>query len=101
MRLGRRDDAGPGPLTGQGPFDELPVVIDQLGKQPQVHDRAVACRREVDDLADGGGVFVSGDDEGAWFDLAGVAGLVHEGAPRSGRHLRGVRGSGAAGSGHA
>jgi hypothetical protein len=36
-----------------------------------VHDRAIACRREVDDLADGGGVFVSGDDEGAGLDLAG------------------------------
>jgi hypothetical protein len=44
-----------------------------------VHDRAVACGREVDDLADGGGVFVSGDDQGARRDLAGIAGLVEEG----------------------
>jgi hypothetical protein len=61
--LGKKGWAGS--LTGQGPFDELPVVIDQPGKQPQVHNRAIACGREVDDLADGGGVHVSGNDEGA------------------------------------
>lgn len=38
----------------------------------------VACGREVDDLADGGGVFVSGDDKGARRDLAGIAGLVEQ-----------------------
>jgi hypothetical protein len=54
-----------GSLTCQGPFDKLPVIIHQPGKQPQVHNRAIACGREVDDLADGGGVHVSGNDEGA------------------------------------
>lgn len=73
------DETWPGPLACQCPFDELPVVIDQPGKEPQVHDRAIACGREVDDQANGGGVFVSGDDEGAWLDLAGVMGLVEEG----------------------
>jgi hypothetical protein len=34
---------------------------------------------EVDNLADGGGVLVSGNDEGAGLDLARVAGLVQEG----------------------
>jgi hypothetical protein len=67
-----------GSLTCQGPFDELPVVIDQPGKQPQVHDRAIARGRGINDLADGGGVPVSGKDEGAGLDLAGVAGLVQE-----------------------
>src|ERR1700692_230952 len=47
--------------------------------EPQVHDRAIVCGREVHDLADGGGVFVSGDDEGAWLDLGGLMGLVEEG----------------------
>jgi hypothetical protein len=58
------------------PFDQLPVVIDHPGKEPQVHDRAIACGCEVDDLADGGGFFVSGDHDGAWLDLAGLTGLV-------------------------
>jgi hypothetical protein len=35
-----------------------------------VDDRAVACGGEVDDLADGGGVFVTGDYEAAGLDLA-------------------------------
>jgi hypothetical protein len=55
----------------QCPSDELPVVADLAGKQPQVHDRAIAHRREIDDLADSGGVFVSSDDKCAWCDLAG------------------------------
>ena len=63
-----------GSLTCQGRFGELPVVIDQPGKQPQVHNRAIARGREVDDLADGGGVLVSGNDEGAGLDLAGGRG---------------------------
>ncbi len=44
-----------------------------------MHDRAIAPGRKVDDLADSGGVLVSGDDEGAWLDLTGVASLVEEG----------------------
>lgn len=32
-----------GTLACHCPFDELPVVIDQPRKQPQVHDRAIAC----------------------------------------------------------
>jgi hypothetical protein len=68
-----------GPLACQRPFHELPVVIDQPGKQPQVHNRAIARGRKVDNLAHGSSVFVSSDDEGTWRDLAGVAGLVQEG----------------------
>jgi hypothetical protein len=75
--LGEEGQAGS--LTCQGPFAELPVVIDQPGKQPQLHNRAIACGREVGDLADGGGVLVSGNGEGAGLDLARVAGLVQEG----------------------
>jgi hypothetical protein len=43
-----------------------------------VHDRAVACGREAGDLADGSRFFVPGGHEGAWLDLAGVAGFVEE-----------------------
>src|ERR1700730_11935379 len=76
-----------GQLTCQCPFDELPAVVDKPGKQSQVNDRAIACGREVDDLADGSGVFVSGDDQGAWRDLGGVAGLVEEGPEVTGLTL--------------
>jgi hypothetical protein len=44
-----------------------------------VHDRAIARRREIDDLAHGGGVFVSSDDKCAWCDLTGSR--VHRGSP--------------------
>jgi hypothetical protein len=53
-------------LTCQRPSDELPV-------------RAVLRGLKVDDLADGGGVLVSGDDKGARRDRGGVASLVEEG----------------------
>ena len=59
-----------------GSFDERPVAVDKPGKQPQVHELAVACGREADNLADGGRFFVLGGHEGAWLDLAGVAGFA-------------------------
>jgi hypothetical protein len=39
----------------------------------------LSCWGEVDHLTDSGGVFVTGDHEGAGLDLAGIAGLVEEG----------------------
>ncbi|HXZ77244.1 MAG TPA: hypothetical protein VEH31_41125 [Streptosporangiaceae bacterium] len=44
-----------------------------------MHDRDIARRCEIDDLADGGGVFVSSDDKCAWCDLIGPQG--HRGSP--------------------
>ena len=73
------EDTEPGPPACQYPFDELPAVAGRPGKQPRVHDRTMARRREIDDLADGGGVFVSSEGMCAWCDLAGPRG--HRGSP--------------------
>src|SRR6266516_6155184 len=55
------------------------VVVDHTGQHAQVHDGAVAGGYEVDDLADGGGVLVTGDDKRAGNDALRVARLVEEG----------------------
>ena len=49
-------------LAGHRPLDQGPVVIDQPGQQPQVHDGAVTGWRQVNDLADRGRVLVAGHD---------------------------------------
>src|SRR5438309_11848405 len=45
----------------------------------EVDDGAVTCRSKVDHLADRRDVLISGDDDGARFDLSGVTGLIEEG----------------------
>src|ERR1022692_2739693 len=60
-------------------LDQCAVVVDQAWQEPEMDDRAVTCRREVDHLADGGGFLVTGDDEGTRRDLARIASLIEEG----------------------
>jgi hypothetical protein len=55
------------------------VVLDESGQRSQVDDGAVPGGDEVDDLADGGGLLISGDDKSAGRDLGRVACLVEEG----------------------
>src|ERR1022692_1648526 len=69
----------PGLSAGECAVDQVAVVVDEAGQEPEVDDGDVACRGEVDDLADGGGVGVAGDDERAGSYLGGVAGFVEEG----------------------
>jgi hypothetical protein len=43
-----------------------------------VNDGAVTCRDKINDLAHGGRVFVTGNDEGTWRYLGRVTGLIQE-----------------------
>lgn len=59
-------------------LDELSVVVDRAGQDPEAHDGTARLVEQIDDLGRCGSVSVTGNHDGAWLDESPVTCLVKE-----------------------